>query len=252
MRHLVVTATALLLCAPSLSAQSAAADIARGDSARSAREAAAALDFYRAALASDSNSYEATWKASRELVDLAEFEPDRARQKQLYAEAEQLARRAVALDSVDAEGHFTLARALGRVALTLGKRDRVKYAREVRSEALEALRYAPTHAGALHVMGMWNAEVMRLSGFSRWAARTFLGGQVFSQASWANARRYMEAAVAADPERITHRLDLGAVYADMGERALAREQLERVLSMPVRDYNDPQYQKAAAALLSRL
>ena len=36
----------------------------------------------------------------------------------------------------------------------------------------------------LHVMGMWNAEVMRLNTFSRAVAKNVLGGRVFGAASW--------------------------------------------------------------------
>ena len=49
----------------------------------------------------------------------------------------------------------------------MGTRDQIKYAGEVREQALEALKFNPKHPGALHVMGVWNAEVMRLNGISR-------------------------------------------------------------------------------------
>ena len=111
----------------------------------------------------------------------------------LYESAEQYARRAVAANPNDAEGHFQLARAIGRNALTMGARDKMKYAGEVRDEALAALKIDPKHAGALHVMGVWNAEVMRLNGFTRMIAKNLLGGKVFGEASWDNAQRYLEA-----------------------------------------------------------
>ena len=61
-------------------------------------------------------------------------------------------------------------------------------------------------------MGMWNAEVMRLNGFTRMMAKNFLGGKVFGQASWPEAKRYMEESVANEPDRIVHRVDLAGVY----------------------------------------
>ena len=134
----------------------------------------------------------------------------------MYKAAQDQASHAVEVNPAGADGHFVLAEALGRMALTLGTRDRVKYAGKVRDQAVACLNIEPKHAGCLHVMGVWNAEVMRLNGFSRMMARNFLGGQVFSKASWANARRYLEQAVTNDPRRIVHRLDLAKVYADMG------------------------------------
>jgi tetratricopeptide (TPR) repeat protein len=185
-------------------------------------------------------------------VDLGEFDDNHKQRDSLYKSAEQYARRAVAANPNDAEGHFELARAIGRNALTMGTRDKIKYAGEVRDQALEALKLQEKHAGALHVMGVWNAEVMRLSGISRMIARNFLGGKVFGEASWDNAQRYMEQAVALEPARITHHLDLGAVYADRDNRAKAIEQYELIARLPASDYNDRKYKEIAAARLKDL
>ena len=244
--------TSLMLSSGLASAQSAAEHIALGDQAYDRMEAPQALEHYEAALAVDSTNYEALWKSAREYADLAEYESDEAKRKEMYATAERLARRAVAADSTDAEGHFNLARALGRVALSVGVRDRIKYARDVRSHALRALEDDPDHPGALHVLGVWNAEVMRLSGLSRWMARNFLGGSVFKEASWDNARSYLEKAAAVDPDRIVHRLDLARVYLDTKERDKARAQLQMVIDGRIVDYNDRHYKDEAAALLREL
>lgn len=252
MRLRIILGTALVCLARAASGQTAAEQIALGDQDHAALHIASALSHYRAALAIDSTNYDALTKAAHEAVDLGEFNPSPDARAELYRSAEQYARRAVAANPNDAEGHFELARALGRNAQTKGTREKIKYAREVRSEALATLKLAPNHAGALHILGEWNAEVMRLSGFSRMIAKNFLGGQIFGEASWDNAQKYLEAAVAAEPERITHRLDLGAVYADRGEKAKAIEQYEFIASAPVRDFNDPSYKAEAAARLQKL
>lgn len=67
--------------------------------------------------------------------------------------------------------------------------------------------------GALRVLGVSDAEIMRLNGMLRFAARQFLGGKRFDPASWGKAQRFLELAVAA-----------------------------------VTDYNDPQYQQQAATV----
>ena len=172
--------------------------------------------------------------------------------KALYAQGEQLARRAIATAPNDADGHFALARALGRTAQTLGSRERVKYAGEVRAHALDALKRDPMHAGALHVMGMWNAEVMRLNGVSRFMAKNFLGGKVFDQASWDEAVRYMEAAVAAEPSRLIHRIDLATIHAERGNAAKAREQLDHIAKAPTAEAMDAQYKRQAQELARKL
>ena len=246
-RRCVSHALALIAAAPFvLGAQSAAEHIALGDRDHAALNAPGALHHYEAAIAADPRSFEALWKATREAVDVGEYNGDDNQRDRLFTEAEQYARRAVEVNPGDAEGHFQLARALGRKALSVGKRDQVRYAGDVRTAALDALRINPKAAGALHVMGMWNYNVMQLSGFTRMFAKTFLGGKVFNSANWEDAQRYMEESVAAEPGRLVHHLDLARVYAARDAKDKAREQYEIALRMPATEYNDRHYKEEAS------
>jgi tetratricopeptide (TPR) repeat protein len=236
-----------MLLAASVAGAQSVNHIALGDKEYAAMNASAALQHYQAAMADDPKNYEALWKASRSAVDLGSFEADGERRGLYYRNSEAYARRAVEANPSDAEGHFNLARALGKNALSQGPKARIKYAKEVRNQALECLKINPRHAGCLHVMGMWNAEVMRLSGFTRMMARNFLGGQIFGTASWAEARRYMEESVANEPDRIIHHVDLAGVYKDVGEKAKARAEYEAAMKLPNKDFNDRRYKAEADA-----
>jgi tetratricopeptide (TPR) repeat protein len=240
--------------APSSAAagQTTADLVAAGDREQAAMRTPEALADYERAIALDSNNYEALYKGARSAVDLGEFEPNAATRKRYFDSGLSLARHAVAVNPSGPDGHFHVARALGREALSVGGRKRIQYAKEVRAEALAALSSDPQHPGALHVMGVWNAEVMRLSGIERFIARNLLGGGVLGTASWKEAVRYMEESVAADPTRIVHHLDLGKIYADIGDKAKAREQFQIVLSTPPAEYNDPHYKEDARRRLARL
>jgi tetratricopeptide (TPR) repeat protein len=233
-------------------AQTATDEIAAGDRAYAALDETAALDHYQKAAAADPRNYEALWKASRSAIDLGIPAAGAARGNALFTTAEQYGRRAVAVNPGDAEGHFVLAWALGKTALTKSASQRVKYGTDVHTHAMECLRIKPGHAGCLHVMGVWNAEIMRLNSFTRLIAKSILGGRVFGEASWKEAARYMEAAVAAEPQRVVHRLDLGEVYRDMGQKDKAREQFETGLRLPSTDFNDPRFKADIKADLNRL
>lgn len=237
--------------APAGAARGGAAEhVAMGDRDRFTNPGAA-LKHYEMALAADGRSYEALTRASIAAVDAGEAASG-AQRTQLYKSGEQWARRAMEVRPTDAEGHFALARALGRTAQTLGSKDRVKFAGEVRAHAMEALKLDPKHAGALHIMGMWNAEIMRLSGVSRFMAKNFLGGKVFESASWEDAQRYMEQAVAQEPNRLVHRIDLASIYADRGDREKAREQVAFILRAPGGEANDARYKRQAEELQRKL
>jgi tetratricopeptide (TPR) repeat protein len=237
----------MLLVASVAGAQSAAEHVALGDKEYVAMNAPAAMQHYEEAIKLDPKNYEALWKASRSAVDLGSYENNDKKREDDFKNAELYARRAVEVNPGDAEGHFNLARSLGKNALTQSPRARIKYASDVRAHALECLKIDPKHAGCLHVMGMWNAEVMRLNGFTRMVAKNFLGGKIFDSANWADAKRYMEESVANDPNRIVHHLDLAGVYRDTGDKTKARAEWQAVMKLPNTDYNDRHFKAEADA-----
>ncbi len=214
-----------------------------------------AVAHYQAALALDSTGYEANWRAAIALLDEGEQIPDRvrsAKRDSLYARAERLARRAVAADSTRAEGHFALAAAVGRASLTMGRKERIRRARVIRDEALRTLAIDPRHDGAYHILGRWNAEIMRLSGLSRFFAKNLLGAGIFGQASWEEAVSNLEHAVALDPGRLYHRLELAEIYVDRKRYDDARSELTQLGALPDREIMDSVYRRQAQALAAKL
>jgi tetratricopeptide (TPR) repeat protein len=250
--RLFATAVLAMLIPGPAAAQSMPALVGSGTAAADARDPARALRSFQAALALDSMSYEANWRASISAVDIGKQTPDSvpsASRDSLYRLAERYATRAVEANPDGPDGFFALANAIGRTSLTLGKKERVRRASDIRGAALRAIELNPWQDGAFHVMGRWNAEIMRLSGFQRFFAKSFLGGAVFSQASWDHAVGYMKKAVAIRPEFIYHHYDLALIYVDTDQWALARRQLELIPPLPLIDVMDPVWKDEAAGLL---
>ena len=238
-----------------LAGQSVADHVAMGAAAIEAHDLRTGLAHFDAALALDSTDYAANWRAAIALLDQGEQIPDSiesAERDSLFARAEVLARRSVAADSMGAEGHFAVAASVGRASLTMGKKERIRRAKVIREEALRTIELDPSHDGAYHVLGRWNAEIMRLSGLSRFFARSFLGAGIFRLASWEDAIANLQQAVELDPARIYHRLELARVYADRKRYQEARDQLGRIESLPDRELLDPLYRERAAALADRI
>jgi tetratricopeptide (TPR) repeat protein len=232
-----------------------AGEVALGRAAFDARDPTTALQHFERALASDSTDYEANWRGALALITLGQQTPPSVKSPErdsLYARAERLARRAVQSDSLGADGHFILARAIGQTALAKGTKERIRLAGEVRREALRAIELNPMHDGAYHVLGRWNAEIMRLPGLSRLFAREFLGAGIFSQASWEGAISNLQRAVEIDPTRIIHRLDLAQVYVNRRRYDDARQQLATLDTLPIHDFNDPRLKADGARLLRKL
>src|SRR5205085_2300887 len=96
----------------------------------------------------------------------------------------------------------------------------------------EAIAMDPNNAEAL-----WRANIMRLSGFTRFMAKNLLGGKTFDEANWKDAAGLLERAVMIDPDRIVHRLDLAGVYRDRGETAKARAEYQTALRLKPQEYD---------------
>lgn len=229
--------------------------LARGIAAVQALDPHGAADAFETILSHDSLNAEANWRASLALIDIAKQTPEEqpsVTRDSLYGVAEVYARRAVRLAPEEPNGHFALAMALGKTALTVSWRQRTKYAVEIRKEALRTLELDPRHNGAMHVLGRWNAEVERLSNVEEFVARKFLGAGVFEEASWAEATRHLEAAVALRPTYIYHRLILAKIYIDLKRYDAARAQLAAIPGLPTTDVMDHAYRAEAASLLTRI
>ncbi|HWN20039.1 MAG TPA: hypothetical protein VNO19_14100 [Gemmatimonadales bacterium] len=245
----------LCLVAFPLNAQRAPDQVALGIVATEARDLPAALQHFEAALKVDSVNYEANWRGALTLGLLGDPFPMRvksAKRDSLYARAERYAKRAVAANPAGADGHFALAASLGRAALMVGPGEKVHRATLIRNEALRALAINPRHDGAYHILGRWNAEIMRLPGIGRFVAKHFLGGRVLDQASWPKALAYMKKAVDLAPGRIYHHLALADIYIDTRQPREAEAQLRLVDSLPVREAMDANYRQQAASLRQRL
>ncbi|HSB55516.1 MAG TPA: tetratricopeptide repeat protein [Gemmatimonadales bacterium] len=236
-------------------AQDVAEMIRQAVEAQLARDPATAMGHLEAALAAEPQNYEANWRAAENLMDIGKQTPDSVKSPErdsIYARAERVARVAVEANPNGPEGYYVLSAAIGRASLTKSSKERVRRAAEIRSAGLKAIELDSLNHKAYHVMGRWNAEIMRLSGFTRFFAKTFLGGKIFNAASWDSATVYMTKAVAISPENIYHRLDLAEILIDRDRYSEARAELTRVEELPIYDVMDPTYKLRAASLLRKI
>lgn len=275
MRYATTLTAFALLGAPRLAAQATPATpaelIALGDSARAALHSEEALRHYQAAVEEiqrnpgerlqeiagvrplDPLYCEALWKAAREIADVAKQllgDSLKQRRDSLYSLGRTWAEAAIQADSSVANAHFSLALVLGRLSRTRGGKERVRFARVIYDETVRTIEMDPRHDGAYHILGMWNAEVKRLSGFTRFFAKTLFGAGFMDRASWDSAVVDMERAVELNPQQVYHRLELAGVYLDVHQPAKATEQLQAIAGLPDGDPMDPYYKKLAAEALA--
>ena len=273
MRYAAPFAALSLFAAPLAAQTSVAGHIALGDSTRTTLHSEQALRHYEAAVAAIQQEIgtqleaiagvhlanplycEAYWKAAREIADVAKQllgDSLKQRRDSLYSLGRTWAEAAIRADSTVANAHFALALVLGRLSRTRGGKERVCFAKIIYDEALRAVQIDPRHDGAYHILGIWNAEVKRLSGLTRFFAKALFGAGFMDRATWDSAVVNMEHAVALAPQHVYHRLELAGVYLDIGQPAKATEQLQALAGLPVGDPMDPYYQRVATDALADL
>jgi Flp pilus assembly protein TadD len=228
------------------------AALARGDDLHDRLRPLEALEVYRGILAHRPSHPRALVRATREAVHLGMLAGDPGARREWYASAVDYGRRAVATDSTDVDAWSWLGVALGRYALDVGPRARVRLAEEVRSAALRALALDSTAAPAHHVLGEWHAEIRRLNGFTRFAARTLLGADAFELASWDEAEAHLRRAVHLEPDGLIHHLALARILLDRGRTDEARDELGEVLVRSAREPSDARHKQEAQELLRGL
>ncbi|NUM77021.1 tetratricopeptide repeat protein [candidate division KSB1 bacterium] len=220
-----------------------------GDQAHARFDNQAALAAYQKALRLDSTHYDVLWKLTRSHVDVGFAAKGRA-QKDHYLLAERFARRCVALYPDSAQGHFFLAVALGRVALNVGGKQKVRLSKEIKIAAEHALALDPRHDGAMHVLGRWHYELANLSWVLRAFAKVLYGG--VPPGGHAQAAAWFEKALAINPNSPAHHLWLGETLIELKEHARAQEHLQTCLRLPDLMWDDGRNKKQAEKALAKI
>jgi len=224
--------------------------IYEGDSAYRKFDNRAALTNYRRAVDLDSSDYEALWKLARAYADVGMSLPKKE-QPVYYALAEKTARRCMTLHPDSSNSHFSLAVALGRVALYEGGRRKIQIAKEVKAEAERTLRADPRHDGAMHVLGRWHYELADLNFIERAVAKIVFGG-LPTGASYEQAARYFEQAIQCRPEAPVHHYEFARTLLKLDRVAEARQHLEKCLALPEVFWDDSQHKLKARKLLDKI
>lgn len=251
---LFVFAVAALLASPAL-AQTAAEHIQAGDQAYAAFNDAKALEHYQEALKAEPNNYEALWKASRAMVDVADVIPAsdkdvNERQKKMYTDAVALARKAIAANPNDTWGHFQYAAADGKRLLLLGKKEQIAASKNVRSEIDKALELDANNHLAWHALGRWHRRMDEIGGAKRLFGSIIYGS--IPKGSFAESEKALRKAIELHPEYVIHYLELGRTLVALKKYGEAAEAFQKCIDLPKSIGKDDVVKEEARAELAAL
>lgn len=189
------------------------------------------------------------WRSAYTRVQLGERAESESVRMSFYRTALEEASLATVEEPSNADAHFTVAMAAGRLsALVSGNREKIELSRLVKESADRAIEIDAAHDGAYHARGRWHYEISNLGFLTRSYVQLVYGG--FPDASLERAiadfRRALDIR-----ERIAHHLHLGQALVRTGRVAEAVKHWERALAMPLDHPSDPRYRQEAKALLAR-
>lgn len=208
-----------------------------------------ALDQYQKILDEYPRDYKALWRASFLHSRIGNRKEEQQQKEEYFQEARSLAEQALEIDSTDAQSHFVMSVAMGRMALISGARDRVAASRSIKQHADRALAIDSTHAGAWHVLGLWHYNVANLNFFERAAANTLFGG-IPGDASNRKAAEAVEKAIRHNDRYLLYYHDLAMIYDEMGQQRKAIEACEVALDKEEITPDDPQLKEECRNWLS--
>jgi tetratricopeptide (TPR) repeat protein len=243
-------AIALGFAGPGRGAESAAELIQKGDVYYARLEPAEALKFYLPAEKLDPNNVQLLVRIARQYRHLMSDAAQTGEKLHYGNTAVGYARRAVALAPNDAQAQLAVAISYGKLLPFLGTREQIADSRIVKTAADKVLALDAQNDLAWQVLGRWYLGLAAVSPVKRALARVVYGS--LPPAQYEDAERCFEKAIALNPNRLMHYIELGCTYAKMGRTAEARKCILKGLAMPPTEKDDPETKDRGRQVLATL
>lgn len=160
------------------------------------------------------------------------------------------AQKAVKLNPDLCDAHLCLAVSHGKLLPLMGMKDRIAASRTIKAAADRAVALDPGNDLAWHILARWHQLLANITGFKKAFAELVYGS--LPKASSAESVQYFEKAIALNPARLMHYIELGRTYAQMGKNEDAVKYLKKGLAMPDREKDDPDTKKRGRETLEKL
>ena len=247
----ISAAAALVLSAGLARATSPADDlIKKGDAFYARLLPEEALKFYLPAETLEPNNANLLVRISRQYRHLMSDAPKRDEKLRLGGIAVGYSRRAVALAPNDPEAQLSVAISYGKVLPLQGNSEGVENSRVIKAAAERAIKLDPRNDLAWHVLGRWYLNMADVGAVKRALARVVYGK--LPPATNDDAARCFEKAIALNPNRLMHYVELGRTYARMGRTDDARKFITKGLGMAETEKDDPETKSKGREVLAKL
>jgi tetratricopeptide (TPR) repeat protein len=224
--------------------------IAKGDACAVKFESTEALKFYLTAEKLEPENQHLLARISREYRHEMSDAMQPEEKRNLGSTAVEYAKRAVALAPNDPESQLAVAISYGKLELLQGNREKFEASRIIKEAADKVVEVDPSSDLAWHVLGRWHMALADVNAFKRALAAMAYGK--LPESTYQEAAHCFEKAIALNPNRLMHYIELGCVYAHMGRTDDARSLIKKGLAMPETEKDDPETKREGQEVLAKL
>lgn len=246
----LAVAASLLLTFSSVHAQSAGELMASGDVLDLNFKPAEALRYYLPAEKLDPKNATLQVRIARQYRHLMSEAASKEEKLRLGGIALEHGKRAAAYGPKDSDAQLSCAITYGRLLPLMSTREQVAATPLIRLGADRAIALNPRNDIAWHVLGRWH-QVLADIGMVKHA----LGGLIYGKLPTTTndaAVKCFEKAIAINPQRPRHYIELGRTYVQMGKNADARKLIQKGLTMPDLDKDDTELKVRGREALANL
>lgn len=225
-------------------------NIQKGDVCDQKLQASEALRYYLPVEKVEPNNPKLLVCIARQYRHLMSDASNKEEKLKLANKALSYSQRAAAAGPNDSAAQLDPAITYGKMTLLLGKKEQVANCRKIRESAERAIKLDPSNDLAWHVLGRWHMVVADVGVVSR-----TLGGLIYGSlpaTTNEDAVNCFRKAIELNPNRLMHYVELGETYAHMGRAADAKRMINKGLSMPCEDKDDPEMKRRGRETLASL
>lgn len=246
---LICSAT-LFVTLPSLHAQTAEDLIRTGQAHDLKLEAKQALTCYLAAEKMQPDNADLLVYIARQYRHLMADTSSTSEKLRLGGIALQYGQRAAKLAPRNSDAQLSTAISYGKMLPYQSSKEQVQCSKLIKEGAERAIKLNPRNDLAWHIIGRWHRNVADISGIKK--ALASLIYEKLPEATNEAAIASLEKAMAINPNRLMHYIELGRAHAQAGNKVEARKYLSKGLTMPAVEKDDVEAKAGGRTLLASL
>src|SRR5688572_6157386 len=231
-------------------AETADALIAKGDAFDEQLQPSEALKFFLPAEKLEPNNAELLVRIARQYRHLMSDTSSKKEKLRLGYLSLGFAERAAKAAPKNSEAQLSPAISYGKMLPFLGNKEQVNASPKIKEAVDRALQLNPKNDTAWHILGRWHRVLAGMGPVKRMLAGAIYGSLPVTTNE--AAEKCLLKAIAFNPNRVMHHIELGRIYAAMGRKEDAKKVLEKGLSMPSREKDDPEMKTIGQDLLKTL